>query len=141
VWVIELESSGFPDTPVAVKVTGEAVTAAPEAAFSTNVWGEPIPTVAEPGATPTPGGNPLSTSVMLPAEPLTALTWNVTGVVPPCVIEAVAVCPLTSESAKSGGPLLPQPANASGRAHTTAATSKFHRPRIRAKSSPTSSAH
>jgi hypothetical protein len=141
VWVIELESSGLPDTPVAVKVTGAAVTAALEAAFSTNVCGDPIPTVAEPGATPTPGGSPLSTSVMLPAEPLTALTWNMTGVVPPCVIEAVAVCPLTSESAKSGGPLLPQPANASGRAQATAATRKFHRPRIRAKSSRTSSAH
>jgi hypothetical protein len=141
VWVcvIELESSGFPETPVAVSVTGALVTGAFAAAFRQNVWGDPIPTVAEPGATPTPDGSPLSTSVMLPAEPLTALTWNVIGVVPPCVIEAVAVCPLTSESAKSGGPLLPQPANAIGRAQASAATRKFHRPRIRAKSSRTSS--
>jgi hypothetical protein len=135
VWVIELESSGFPDTPVAVNVTGAGVTAALEAAFSTNVCGDPIPTVAEPGATPTPGGSPLNTSVMLPVEPLTALTWNMTGVVPPCVIEAVAVCPLTSESAKSGGPLLPQAANVKGRAHASAVMKQIHRLRIRPKPS------
>jgi hypothetical protein len=133
--VIELESSGLPDTPVAVSVTGPVVTGALVAALSTNVCGDPIPTVAEPGATPTPGGSPLSTSVMLPAEPFTGATWKTTGVVPPCVIDAVADCPLASESAKSGGPLLPQAANVNGRAHASAVMKQIHRLRIRPKPS------
>jgi hypothetical protein len=88
---MELESSGFPETPVAVKVTGVLVTAAFVAAVKTYVCGEPIPTVAEPGATPTFGGSPLSTRVMLPEEPCTAVTWNWMGVVAPWVMLAVAV--------------------------------------------------
>jgi hypothetical protein len=135
VWVIELESSGFPDTPVAVNVTGAGVTAALEAAFNTNVCGDPIPTVAEPGAIPTPVGSPLSTSVMLPADPFTDVTWKTVGVVPPCVIVAVAVWPLASESAKSGGPLLPQPASVSGSAQAIAVMKQIHRLRIRLNSS------
>jgi hypothetical protein len=74
VWAIELELNGFPDIPVAVRVTGALVTGALDAALSTNVCGEPIPTVAEPGETPTLAGNPLNTSVMLPVEPCTAAT-------------------------------------------------------------------
>jgi hypothetical protein len=66
---MELELNGFPETPVAVSVTGALVTGAFAAALRQNVWGEPIPTVAEPGATPTPVGSPLSTSVILPVEP------------------------------------------------------------------------
>jgi hypothetical protein len=141
VCVIELELNGFPDTPVAVRVTGALVTGAVDAALSTNVCGDPIPTVAEPGATPTLAGRPLSTSVMLPVDPWTGATWNSMFAFPPCVMVAVAVCPLASESVKSGGPLSPQAAKVSGRAHASAATSKFHRSRIRAKSSHTSSAH
>jgi hypothetical protein len=125
--VIELESSGFPDTPLAVSVTGAVVTGAVDAALSTNVCGDPIPTVAEPGATPTPDGSPLSTSVMLPFEPFTGATWKTVGVVPPCVIVAVAVWPLASESAKSGGPLLPQPTDTSGRAQAPAMIRQIHR--------------
>jgi hypothetical protein len=88
---MELESSGFPETPVAVKVTGALVTEAFVAAVNTNVCGEPIPTVADPGATPTFRGSPLSTSVMLPEEPCTAVTWNWMGVVPPWMMVALAV--------------------------------------------------
>lgn len=66
---MELEDSGFPETPVAVSVTGVLVTPALEAAVSVKVCAEPIPTVAEPGATPTPFGRPLNTSVILPVEP------------------------------------------------------------------------
>lgn len=54
VWVIALADSGLPETPVAVSVTGAAVTGAAAAAFNAKVWTEPIPTVADPGATPTP---------------------------------------------------------------------------------------
>jgi hypothetical protein len=74
VWVIELELNGFPDIPVAVSVTGALVTGALDAALSTNVCGDPIPTVAVPGATPTFGGSPLNTRLMLPVEPCTAAT-------------------------------------------------------------------
>lgn len=88
---MELEARGFPDTPVAVKVTGALVMEAFVAAVNSNVCGEPMPTVADPGATPTAGGRPLSTSVMLPEEPCTAVTWNWMGVVPPCVTLALAV--------------------------------------------------
>ena len=89
--VIELELSGFPETPVAVSVTGAVVTVAVDAALNTNVCVDPIPTVAEPGATPTPVGNPLSTSVMLPVEPCDALTWKMIFAVPPCVIVSAEV--------------------------------------------------
>lgn len=135
--MIELELSGLPDTPVAVSVTGTLVTGALDAAVSVNVCGEPIPTVAEPGATPTLGGSPLNTSVMLPVEPCSAATSNLTGVVLPCVMVAVALCPLASDSVKSGGPLLPQAAKVNGSAQDSATTSAFHRPRIRPKSSCT----
>ena len=73
VWVIELELSGFPETPVAVSVTGALVTAAFAAAFRQKVCDDPIPTVAAPGATPTPAGRPLNISVILPVEPCTAV--------------------------------------------------------------------
>jgi hypothetical protein len=87
---MELEDSGFPETPLAVNVTGALVTPALEAAVSVNVCGEPIPTVAEPGATPTPEGRPLNTSVMLPAESFSAATWKTMLVVPPCVMLTAA---------------------------------------------------
>jgi hypothetical protein len=74
VWVIEFESSELPETPVAVSVTGALVTGALDAALSMKVCGDPIPTVAEPGATPTFAGSPLNTRVMLPVEPDTAAT-------------------------------------------------------------------
>ncbi len=76
VWVcvIELELSALPETPVAVNVTGALVTGALDAALSTNVCGEPIPTVATPGAMPTPFGRPLNARVMLPVEPCTGAT-------------------------------------------------------------------
>lgn len=75
-WVcaIELELNGFPDIPVAVRVTGALVKGALDAAVSTNVCGDPIPTVAVPGATPTFGGSPPTTRLMLPVDPCTGAT-------------------------------------------------------------------
>lgn len=116
--VIELELSGFPETPEAVSVTGVLVNVAVDAALSSNVCGEPIPTVAAPGATPTPVGSPLTTIVTLPVDPSTGATWNLICALPPCVILAVAVWPLASDKVKSGGPLSPHPASVTSSAHT-----------------------
>jgi hypothetical protein len=44
---------------------------------------------------------------------------------------AFVVCPLASDSVKSGGPLSPQPAKVSGKTHITAVTREIHRPRLR----------
>jgi hypothetical protein len=132
VWVIELADSGLPETPVAVRVTGAVVTAALMAALSAKVWVEPIPTVAEPGATPTPAGMPVSTSVMLPEDPFTGATAIAMLVMPPGVMVAEAVWPLASESAKSGGPLLPHALKPNGRQHPMAKATELHQLLMRA---------
>ncbi len=66
---------------------------------------------------------------------MTAVTWKLIGVVPPCTMVAFVVCPLASDRVKSGGPLSPQPAKVSGKTHITAVTSEIHRPRLRSRSS------
>jgi hypothetical protein len=131
----ELEIS--PESPVATIVTGVGVTGALLAAVSTNCCGDPIPTVAVAGATPTPVGRPFRESMMLPCDPLTAPTVKSTVAVPPCSSVTLGS---TTASVKSGLVLLPHPHSpSSGRTEAASTTPRSTFP-IRPSTIPTASA-